>query len=193
MRSDFVFSAHLCMKSWATVTRGFSFSPAEGWLPLFSRPFLSSSGVCCFSTQHGDPEKNGSSVCQPACILHPLLPPASLSGLLTAGVQLSFYALLTGFSEARRFLKRGSICINNAMWGGLLETKSKFTQANLPDKPIFFFFFFLATHTSYSYHLYAKTWLRIWSILCLYFLCPVLLNKPKIYLIFWASLNRIHK
>lgn len=189
MRSDFVFLAHLCMKRWATVTRGFSFSPAEGWLPLFSRPFLSSSGVCCFSTQHWDPEKNGSSVCQPACILHPLLLPASLSGLLTAAVQLSFYALLTGVfwsqtvSEKRVYLHKQCHVRRSA------GNKIKIHSSKSSWSTLFFFW----PLTSYSYHLYAKTWLRIWSILCLYFLCPVLLNKPKIYLIFWASLNRIHK
>lgn len=169
--------------------RLFFFFLAEGWLPL-SPAFSVFLRVCCLSAHPWDLEKNGSSVCLPACILHPLLHSASLSGLLTAAVQLSFYALLTGFfwsqtvSEKRVYMHKQ--CHVRRSAGNKIKIHS--------SKSSWSTHFFFATNTSSPYHLYAKMWLKVCAIRPSSFpLCPVLLNEPKIYLIFWLSLNRIYK
>lgn len=95
MKSVFVFSVHKCIKSWATITWGFSFFLAERWLALSPAFSVFLGGLLPLCTPLG-PGEEWLLCLLPACILHPLLHSASLSGLLTAAVQLSFYVLLTG-------------------------------------------------------------------------------------------------
>lgn len=188
MKSVFVFLVPLCIKCCATVTWGFSFFLAEGWLPL-SPGFSVFLWVCCLSAHPWDPEKNGSSVRLPACILHPLLHSASHSGLLTAAVQLSFHALLTGFfwsqtvSEKRVYMRKQ--CHVRRSAGNKIKIHS--------------------SKSSWSTHFFLQLTPPLRTICMLkcgwefvqfappLFLCPVLLNKPKIYLIFWLSLKRLYK
>lgn len=165
---------------------GFLFLSSRRVTALFSGPFLLLRGLLSPPTTLRPREQW--SLCLPACRLHPLLHSASFSGLLTAAVQLSFYAPLTGVfwsqtvSEKRVYLHKQ--CHVRRAAGNKIKIHSSKSSWSTH---------FFSTHTSYSYHLYAKMRLRVSAVLSPLFLRPVSLNKPKKYLTFRVSLNRIQK